>query len=362
MTGVLEKRKVETKKKTYKTKFKPMLKVYRVNSDIFDEILATFPETVEMTDNIRQYYWGSQTRKTYLSLDKNTMVVRERFFNFVMKESNHGIPSWKSVRLIRVSEKTDITIEKDINGLVAYNWVINLLKKEAGYTKEEIDACLMAHQADYSEVLKQQHFLKMLPSQDKVYKFDNCVAYDINGAHNAALCDIFPKAAAIIEKYYNMRHEHPEIKKYFNYFVGMLGSKCHKKYRGTYYWIVQRTTRKLTQRILEVGGKALYINTDGFVVQNPDKVIPSSKKLDEFKIEYQGTVYMYHCTHYNLMQTNKIKGTMPLEVREAIKPDLSKGRVGSFDRVKINVDTPDFKTSYYEYQNIKVENVEVKQL
>ena len=166
-----------------------------------------------------------------------------------------------------------------------------------------------------------------------IIKYEDCYKWDINGAHNAALCEIFPKAAGAIGMMYQERKKNPANKKYINYYCGMLARKNHRK---TYNWIVQRTTQILLNGINEAGGILLYANTDGFLVQHPEKIIPHSTKLDEFKLEYQGAVWFYYDKNYQCFQTEtgEVKGTILQSVRDKI--DLPNGQVVHYDRIKRN--------------------------
>lgn len=310
--------------------FKKLLRYYNLDVEKYNEILRVFKDHIKYVDDIQNYYYGTVDKGTiYVSKDHKHMVCRELYLYYIMGYDLDGISLWKQCRIKRVVTMDENSISTNVSGMFAFNYMRKVLLNY--YTEDELEECMAAHTASYDEIKKQQHYNEYVDT-DAIYRFDNCVEYDINSAHADALREIFPRASAEIEKMYVERKTKPVYKQIFNYFVGMLGSfnKDNGKHRGTYIWIVQRTTALLTQRIEAVGGRVLYMNTDGFVVQNPKKYIEGSKKIGDFKIEYEGPIYIGRTDHYTIMQLGTtLKGTAPLCCRKDI--DLSKGQMVDYD-------------------------------
>lgn len=376
------------KTKKQQSTYKPELVTYELDSDDFDRFLKAYYKKVVIVDDISLFYYGSPKGFDkcwiYLSRDRKEIVCcTHKYLSF--KNIPWGkVEGWMQCRFKRSysldvnQTKADIrkTVSKGspldsklVNGGVAYNKILKLLLKH--YSRKEIDQCMAAHTANYCPDLKQQHYLidpykkglnDFTPNYDgTIYKFKNCYSYDINGAHCSALCEIFPKAAKEIEALYKQRHKHPEIKDYFNLFVGMLNSKKHKaNYGKTYNWIVQRTTKLLKDKIEHIGGKLIYINTDGFKVQNPENVDEGNSKLGDFKLEYRGDIYLCRTARYSLLQSNSLKGTLPLDVRNQLNIDLSTGQIPTYNVKTTSVTMPQGNTlTYRVISDIRLETREI---
>ena len=312
--------------KRYGTK---LLKSYSVSEELFDEILNAgyTVKIVSNQDEFNDYKYG---------YPEKTVIVYDGFKNMILLECvlnehyplNMRLTHWKQC-ILHKNITQDIECEEELRGGDVYKQMKAIICKY--YSKEEYEECLKAHEAEYDDELAQYHF-SMFEKEDTIIKYEDCYKWDINGAHNAALCEIFPKAAGAIGMMYQERKEDPKYKKYVNYYCGML---VHKNHRKSYNWIVQRTTQILLNGINEVGGTLLYANTDGFLVQHPEKIIPHSTKLDEFKLEYQGPVWFYYDKNYQCFQTGagEIKGSILKSVRD--KLDLPNGQVVHYDKVKI---------------------------
>ena len=116
--------------------------------------------------------------------------------------------------------------------------------------------------------------------------------------------------------------------------------------------IVNNITYTLNKHVKQTHGRWIYVNTDGYIVQNPETVLPSSKEKGEFKIEYQGPVYTYHSSDkkgtYTIIQYgDEIKGTLPLELRKYV--DLRVGKIVRFEREL------DEDLQIYKFKNIRIE-------
>lgn len=314
------------------------LKRFDISEDLFNELLSIYADKVEIVPDINIYYKGYSPKQKIVSDGKEYLICRE-----FLIDDQHG-SLWKQIICRKRADLKTATVVDGIDGSRAWAFYMKLLSKY--YKKAEIDACLRNHEAEYNENLAQQHCI--ITQQNKILKFENCYKYDINGAHNDALREIFPKAAKEIEKLYKQRKKNPKYKAYNNLTVGML---CRKGYRKTYNWIVQRTTKILTEGIKKCGGQVIYINTDGFVVSNPAKLLKyKNNVLGDFKLEFQGTAYTYQDKNYSVIQTNEIKGNALCIIRENM--DLSKGKIVTYDKIRTVYNV-------YEAQNIKEEIREI---
>ena len=305
-----------------------LLKPYSVSEKIFDEILlAGYTVRIEHDkDKFHDCLFG---------YDEKTVIVYDGLKCMIMLEcvlNEHApidreVTYWRQCRVYKdATQETDI--EDDINGIQAYYYMKKIICSH--YTEEEYEERLSMFQADYDENMVQYHFL-LLDTPGKIIQYDNCYKWDINGAHNDALCEIFPKAARDIKKLYANRKIKPINKKYVNYYVGTLVPMGFEK---TYNWIVQRTTKKLLSGIEIAGGDLIYANTDGFIIQNPDKLIPHSTVLGEYKLEYFGPIWVYFDKNYQCYQTEtgEIKGSVLHSVRNLI--DLPNNKVVHYDRAR----------------------------
>lgn len=262
----------------------------------------------------------------------DTMIIHEVLLYRLLDEKNDNVTEWKQI-LVRVRQEQCEPIKDDICGLKAY--IAEMKKIKSYYSHEEFEACLRAHEAEYDTNKKQVHsWIEVIPGV--VNTFKNCYEYDINGAHNDALCEIFPKAAKMLRKQYDERHEHPDNKKLVNYFVGYL---ARAGYRKTYNWIVQRTTAMLNEAMNHCNGEIVYANTDGFIVWKPEQLIEPSKKLGQFKLEYHGDVRVYQginyiCFQYKDEDKVETKGSVLTAVRNMI--NLEKNDTVEYARVLRN--------------------------
>lgn len=316
---------------------KVVLKQVLVSRDVFDNILKSFPLRVKKVNNIKKFYRGYVEKSLiaydgfeYLICTEAVMSREVKLVDFV---------GWKQM-IVRVDDSLPVkTIERDISGGYAYNYMMRLLKRY--YSEEEVDEILHSYDSINKELsLIQMH---VYPKYEGLAVYKNCFAYDINSAHASALAEMFPRAAQAINRIYLKRKEKPIYKQVLNYTVGMF---AHKGYRGAYNWIVQKTTRTLQTAILKTRGKLIYANTDGFIVESPLSQIDVSKKLGDFKLEYQGEVRTYLGDNYYLVQMgDKKKGSIPCALRD--KVDLREGRVVKYRRA-LNKEI-----GLYEYTDIE---------
>jgi hypothetical protein len=305
--------------------------IYDVSADIFDQIILKEKENTKsyiyICSEIEKYF-QKPLQRTFIYNGINTLIIpNDRLVNFI---PDIDTQKWKSSIIRKADTAQTKIVEKSIDGSRAWTYMMSQLEKF--YSKEEIDECLKSKEAEYDEKYSQFHYYTD-ECEYKILKKENCVKYDINGAHNDALIQIFPKAKNFILNLYKNRKVHPINKKYVNYFVGML---CKRGYRKTYNWIVRRVSATLKLKILEVGGELLYANTDGFIVSNPKIKPKNSTKLGDFKLEYEGEICFYQDKNYFCFQLSngEITGNIRYQVRDKI--DLFKNKVVHYKLIKEN--------------------------
>ena len=301
------------------------LKQVRISSTDFVAILNAFPAYVKTVseEGFKNLYMGCRNKKLIYYDGNEYLICPESYIDFVAPFP--ASRTWAQVIVRRDESLNPGVVEQDITGTYAWNYMNKLLSQY--YSERELEMIRKSYTNPYDYDLAQYHYTGF----DVGYNvYENCVKYDINGAHNAALAEIFPRAADEIIGMYEKRKSHPNYKNFINYFVGM-----HKRkgYEGLYNYIVQRTTNLLFKKIERVGGYLLYANTDGFIVQNPNILDEGSKNLGEFKIEYAGTVYSYVDKNYTIFDCGgDLTGTALDSVRNLI--DLPNRKVVHYNRVK----------------------------
>lgn len=300
------------------------LKTYELSQELFDEILERDKEWVVKVSDLSPYLHGSRFNASIIYDGIKKFVCRQR------RLTGTGA-HWYQCICVLNDKLEGKTYQKAINGGTAFRRMKKKLLNH--YTEEEFDAQMSKHQKEYDPTKSQIHFF-YAKQQGIIYKYENCVKYDINGAYAAALIEIFPKAKEEILKIYKERKKKPLNKALINYFVGMMCNKKYKKkYGNTYNYIVQEVSEHMKRTIDYVGGILLYANTDGFVVSNPTNKLQTSKELGDFKLEYEGDVYLYQGENYQVMQTgDKLTGNLFYKVRDKI--DLRKGKTVSYKREK----------------------------
>ena len=329
-----------------------------MNDEIFNKILYDYEFKVEVVEDLFQFYNGFWTNKDKIYFNgKDEFICLEYIVNnytTIIKDCT----SWKQIRVIRTMNMQSEAVIS-VTGSRAKAYINKMLKQF--YTDKEIDERLHMFEAERDEDLKQQHYNYPV-EQGNILKIANTYKFDINGAHLDALCEIFPKASAKFIKMYEMRKKNRVFKQYPNLYVGMLAHKSKKmreqgipgKYEKTYNWIVQRTTKLLTKAMDTVGGELVYVNTDGFIVQNPKTLLSTSKILGEFKLEFAGDTFVYRGDNYIVYQTgDELKGSCFTEVRKYI--DLSKGQT-----VKYKIEQKKNELGQVLYRKpVNIERIEV---
>lgn len=340
------------------------LKLIEVPEEVFNYILENWSSRVEISHSIQKSCFCGTSNKNKIYTDNYEWIVcSEYILNYVSnvlynKDCIKGATHWKQVRV----RKQDVEhITQTYNGSYCYNYIMRIVGKY--YTKEEIEEIFNTHSREYDAALKQID-RKVHIEFNKIYKFENCYYYDINGAHSYMVMSLFPKAKkdlmALYRKknYYKKKGDmdgYNKIKALFNYFVGEL---CNKGYRGTYNYIVQETTKRINAATDELGGIVLYIKTDSIVVSNPVKTLNTSNELGDFKLEGSGTMYWYEEMGYNVLEYQNTKGeyeqkgTCLKQVRHLIQ--LRNNRVVHYTRKRVYIGEDTKGNKLYKAQAINV--------
>lgn len=291
---------------------------YTVSADMFNQILIENSDRI-LIANIDDYVYGYFHKKTIVYNGKDQLICREMYV-----DPTADTALWKQVIVKKDDSLDKNKFGKEIMGSTAWHRMLKILHKY--YTEEELLEILANNT---HEPCKPLHFN---PSKidNAVYKYSNCYKYDINSAYASAYITLFPKAHDDIMALYLGRHDNPDNKKILNFFNGMLK---RKGFAGTYYWVVNRTNEIMYKALNEVGGLKLYINTDGFIVKDPAKLIEHSTELGKFKLEHSGDVYIYADKNYFIIQAGQeLKGDCMCMVRD--KFDLPNGKVVHYNKKK----------------------------
>lgn len=347
-----------------------LLKTFEVSEEIFDTILKTMATRVEIVEDLSPYIYGYTNKKRLVYNIKNAeerLILQEYLFaDFANIPLDKEVSSWKQIIIKKSIDKT--TWQESVSGIKAYNYIIKLLSKY--YSETEIFNILSSYTDVKTEENKQIH-IDFSTFEDSIYEIDNCYKYDINGAHQAALIEIFPKAKSEILQLYNKRKEKPIYKSYINFFVGMLKKRG---FDGAYWYIVHRTSKILKEAMEKLcpdsslDAQIIYANTDGFIVKDPVMTLENSKELGNFKEEYHGTVYVYRnnntdsspyiCYETNTDTAKEHKGNCRLAVRKDIS--LKDGIIAKYNiSNKVLNDMQGKKMVVSELTNCRTETREI---
>lgn len=306
-----------------------LLKTYNINEEIYYKIVKDLQARIEVVDDIHNYfygYFGKKHKQDIVMGERNGtkyLIMLERILALYI---DIEAVEWKQVRVaLNTDRDHQIVYEKEITPIQCWNELMKVIRTHY----KDIDAQLNKFQAEYQSELKQVNIVYNNRFNNTIYEFENCYYYDINGAHCDALCEIFPLCKKQFLSMYDKRKlpGGEKYKKIFNYTVGMLVNRDHRK---TYNWIVQRTTKLLRAAMDYCGGEVIYARTDGFIVYNPDNLLEHSKELGNYKLEYSGKVYFYRCKNYFIYQIgDTLKGSCRANARDKI--DLANNKVVSYD-------------------------------
>lgn len=323
-----------------------MLNRKKINTNTFNKILEIFKERIEEVSELGPYFYGYKDKKIIKYNPRTKVLIcQARYINYAAG-CQLILPEWKQIVVmsgteIQVNETEDVMYARKADKII--NTI--LLKY---YKNEEIEDILNSHTIEKDSPIQRR--LPAIYQKNVIHHFNNCVYYDINGAHRDALCELFPLAKKDFLKV---------NKKAANIYVGNL---CHHNHRPTYYWIVHRTANILMTTISHIGGLVLYANTDGVIAYHPQNTINTSDKLGEFKKAMDtNDIYFYYSedsyyTNYQSMQykingKKEIKGTLPIELRNEM--NLSQGIVARYKQEKI-----DGIMKYKEVDLVKKEIIE----
>lgn len=348
------------------------LRIYEVNEEVFNTIKKTFPASfIRVEDNDKyRYFYGTKyitgdTKSIYLIDIETTkyMILPEYLVDYIYN-CFPGCNTYTQVVL---------QLNNNVNGIeraysVKYCWEQMRSIILNSYTEKEFYEILHSYDKikKQSELIQYHYIFEQFDFDNVIYHITNCYKFDINGAHQDALTEMFPKCKKSFERLEKLKLKSKEdkkrVKSLFNLFVGYLK---HEGYEGAYNWIVQRTTRLLKQAIEYCNGELLYANTDGFLVKNPDKILNTSKNVGDFKLEYQGNVYFYRSINYSIFGYRKdnaweYTGSAMQETRPNF--DFLKGIVVEYRKVfkELNMGQINASEGYFmpedvslNYKNIK---------
>lgn len=299
---------------------------YTVSAAVFEQILETYKHRIQLTNFFEEYVKGYADKNTIIFNDDGLLIMTVLALRPIVHKWIDD-RDWLQV-IVEYNENQRDDITKDISGLTAFKRFEKLLAP--WYNEDEIFSVLSKKWMKGKKHKKQLHFVRL--TDGVIERRDNCYKYDINGAHAYVLSRMFPKAKEAILAAYKARKENPEIKKVFNYSVGWF---AHLGYRSAYNYIVTTITDIMEETVYGIGGNILYVNTDGFIVQNPLYELSCSDMLGDWKEEYHGTIYFYSCENYWVYQNEKeTKGSIMCSARDKI--DLKNGISVSYKKIELN--------------------------
>ena len=353
-----------------KQKRNVLLKKVKVSEYIFNLILTNINKRNAIkVDSLTPYVTGySDKEKIYYT--NNELICPKGYFYALRDENGVQLKLveydenmfWYQFYVVMDVEQEESIIEDDtLPVYVAINKIKGILNKE--YSEEEQENIYKQFESEENAFINKY---PIIYNENKITIYNNCYYYDINGAYASELIKMFPKCDDEFSYLYEHRHDdNNKFKNCFNFFVGCMtmnkdklkykkehNLKIRKLHPKTRNYIVNNITHTLNKHVKQTHGRWIYVNTDGYIVQNPETVLPSSKEKGEFKIEYQGPVYTYHSSDkkgtYTIIQYgDEIKGTLPLELRKYV--DLRVGKIVRFEREL------DEDLQIYKFKNIRTE-------
>lgn len=331
---------------------KGTLPTYTINLDAYNELLTNYSLRVKMPfidySKIKSGFIYFTTGTT-----KDEIVAQSYVLKAILNVVDLDEPYWKFLHCY-VDRKQNAPLARAIAPTKAVSIVNGIIDKHYSPTEKEeryhmfeandaapghvnpgIPMFISASRSDY-------------PRGSYIEVWHNCCSYDLNGAYASCLIDIFPKCKEEFLDMFKHRHDNNNYyKSVFNFFVGCMTQNADKVARGapkrkdlhprTRFWIVQKVNELVGKGFAMVGGRIVYFNTDGIIVQGTKGIMPTGVLPGTWKLEHQGDVYVYRSgkgTPYTLIQedddmTGKI---LPLSLRSQI--DLRKGKVVTFTRVR----------------------------
>ena len=340
-----------------KSKVKKPLRCFEVSQDIYEELLNNTAEwLIKDVKSLSEISYGYEDKgfiKVYKDANNDKLCICAADVPLLTKERHVLIPKdklpFRNYQInITLSNRLPLgTFREVISGGQAKKIIDNIILKV--YSQEEYDEILKSHDVEYDKNLIQRHYL--YGEYGKILHYENCCYYDINNAHGSGLIELFPRCKDVFMDMYEHRKDNGgRNKQIFNYYWGMLAHL--ETYRGTYNWIVQRTTKMLDSFIDKVKGRAKYTNTDGVILANCENPIESSDKIGEFKRK-DGELYTYIGNNYWVLQfhctdgTVETKGNIPLILRDKI--DLKNNKVVKYTMINEN-----HKRKYIDVKEIQL--------
>lgn len=322
--------------------FMKLLKQIKISRKVYVDIVSKWHNIIKWVDQKDNLYehWKQDKRYIYAKEEK-AIVVSWALLPQVLDDGGKSV-----ICVVNQDQVEDII--SDFTPLYCKQLVSKQLHKK-GLKDNAIEDRLNQFQVEEDKKLKQQH--KIEATENVITKWENCYYYDINKAHMDALIEIFPELKDWFINVAKKSKTDKRFKSIANYYVGLLG-KEDGKFRKTYNWIVDRTSRILLKLVSELSvfsSEVIYANTDGFVISNPIATPASSSEIGKFKLETdEHTFYTYrhksgNCKYFVMQYGDTIKGNLPLALRDKI--DLRKSIVVDYVRHK--------EDGYYVYDNVK---------
>lgn len=348
---------------------KTSLPTITLSEEMWDRVLDNSLRHEEV-DSLADYMCGYRNRNViyYTTGTDSDMLIAEAYYLFyvigVPYDFNYG---WKQYLCIKSHEQTEPVIFDAVSPISAVKAVSRELKSK--YTDEEIEAIYTSHEATkaQAEILHHNILYGAGLSKNIIYKFKDCWYYDLNGAYASELIGMFDRCSEQFRYWFEHRHDnHDKFKNYFNYFVGCL-TQNEKKYKDgkptrnihpkSRYYIIKKITDMMYYGLKKLGFKrpddAIYVNTDGLIVQHPKYEIGHSSEMGKFKLEYHGDIYMFRGENGWCMQYGDcIKGMIPTQLRD--KVDLRKGKMVSYDIMTKNGCRKPINITEREYEIIEI--------
>ena len=343
-----------------KRNFKKQLKTIQISKELSDFIKEYAERNIIKVDSIKEFIYGYPNKcKIYMQetnkeckfiirlidLEGLAKIMRDgemRLDNEPLHFTDCHYKNRVSYQVIAYykndSNLRGFDTQEVLSGGQCYMRVMSYIKKKQ--TKEELDKVFEMFAIDEEHKVKQWHEdIKTNIVMGNVYRFDNVKYYDINGAYAYVLAYMFPRCKDYFYKLYEERKIKPQNKQLLNYFVGELVNHGH---RETYNWIVKQVTDYMHETVRNLYGmnsRLLYVNTDGFAIQNPIKELETSTELGKFKKEnLSDTMYVYVDKNYRVIEyTDKngkrtIKGSAFDTMKDLM--NLSEGHVVEYTIVQ----------------------------
>lgn len=338
------------------------LKTMTISEEVFNKIIDSFKPIITV-DDLVPYQYGYERKYLVYTNGKDLICLRRFLVVLGLLEENYKIDDYYQIYCHMEIEQEEAIVENNcISPAQAVKKINSIIKKH--YTDDERIEIFHKHENDKSTIL--HHTCETVEGVIQIYH--DCYYYDANGAYASELIKLFPKCQDDLTYMFEHRHDNNnKFKNCFNYYVGCLTQNDKKRaykiahnqdireiYPKTRHYIVNNVTESMHRLYQQLKPKYIvYINTDGMIVQTPKNIIPHSREIGEFKIEYHGDVYTYRDKNYIIFQYgDEIKGNLPLELRKHV--DLRIGKVVHYDRY---LD----ENNFFRYKNIEEEIIYAKE-